>query len=95
MAHVSYNPHKKFGHFLERAIYPISLISPLMTIPQLLQIWVNGSVEGVSLATWAAFTFVSGVWAIYGILHKEKPLAIANTLMFFLNTGIVIGILSH
>ncbi len=95
MAQATYNPHNKFGHYLERLIYPVSMLSPIMTVPQMLEIWVNKKVEGVSLSTWGAYALVSGVWAVYGFVHKEKPLAVANSLMFILDSLIVIGILAH
>lgn len=95
MARVFYDPHKKTGHFLEKLVYPVSLISPIMTVPQAYEIWVKKSVAGVSLATWGAYAVVSFMWLIYGTVHKEKPLAIANFLLFILDCSIVIGILTH
>jgi len=99
VANIFYHPHKKnkpkkrVSHVLDTVIYPLALISPIMTIPQLSEIWTNGSVSGVSLPTWAAYAMVSSVWFIYGVSHKEKPIIASSSALFILQSLIVVGIL--
>lgn len=99
MAHTFYKPHKKHpkgnnaSRLMDTLIYPIALISPLMTIPQLSEVWVNKNIAGVSLSTWGAYAAVSGFWAIYGLYHKENPIIISGALLFILDTVIVLGVI--
>ncbi|MEX2012778.1 MAG: SemiSWEET family transporter [Candidatus Levyibacteriota bacterium] len=97
MSHTFYNPHKKGKttkrHLIDIVIYPLAIISPIMTIPQLLEIWTNGDVSGVSFSTWFAYAMVSGVWFVYGVSHKEKPIMISSSSLFILQSLIVVGVL--
>lgn len=71
----------------------IALIGPLVTLPQLLEIWTKGQGSGVSTITWVGYLCLSVVWLFYGIFRKEKPIIIANSLYFIINLGIVGGLL--
>lgn len=94
MAHTFYRPKKKKERkLLDELIYPIGLISPIMTIPQVIDVWANGGKQGVSLPTWAAYAFVSFFWIIYGLAHREKPIVLINCLLFTLDLFIVCGVL--
>lgn len=98
--HFFYNPHKfhlkeKGAHILDKVILPIAMISPLMTVPQVLQVWVDGKVEGVSVTTWSAYALGTLFWTLYGLAHKEKPIFYANFFLFIFDVVIVLGVLLH
>ncbi|HUD44754.1 MAG TPA: SemiSWEET family transporter [Patescibacteria group bacterium] len=93
MSHVFYTSRKR--HIFDEFIYPVSLIAPIMTIPQLLSIWLQKSTQGISILTWSAYALVSLLWIIYGVIHKEKPIIVSNFLLFILDTSIVIGVLLY
>lgn len=95
MAHVFYKTHAKKKHFIDKVIYLIALIAPLMTIPQMMDVWFGRKVDGVSLATWSAYAGVSALWIIYGLYHKEKPVILTNLLLFLFDTAIVIGVVLY
>lgn len=98
MTHVFYKPPKKARegkHFLDRLIYVIALIAPLMTIPQMLEVLLQHKTQGVSLSTWGAYAGVSGLWVLYGLQHKEKPIILTNLLLFIFDTSIVVGVLLY
>lgn len=87
--------HKKGDLFLknmDRAMYAIALIAPIMTIPQVIEVF-RKHVQGVSLTTWSAYAGVSFLWLIYGYLHKDKPILITNFFLFCLDSAIVVGVL--
>ncbi len=96
-----YKPHKKKikhrqqKHFIDSFIYPLALIAPIMTVPQLLDVWTQGKVKEVSVATWGAYAIVSFMWVIYGLFHREKPIILTNLLLFILDSSIVLGVLFH
>lgn len=71
----------------------IALIGPAVTIPQLLDIWINGKNAGVSTITWTGYLVLSAVWLSYGVSRNEKPIVIGNALYLIINLGIVVGLL--
>ncbi len=74
-------------------MYVIAMISPVMTVPQLLSIWQQHQAQGISLATWSAYCFVSFMWILYGIIHKDKLITFVNILLVALDGAIVVGAL--
>ncbi len=98
--HFFYKPNhhlKEEGeHIIHKIILPIAMLSPIMTIPQVFQVWTaQGKVEGVSITTWAGYGIGTLFWAIYGYAHKDKPLFFANLFLFVMDVLIVVGVLSH
>jgi len=85
--------HKR-GFSMDYLIYGVAILSPIMTMPQLMQIWVDKNVAGVSLLTWSSYTVFAAFWLIYGLVHKEKPIIVSNIFSGTLNIIIVIGIIS-
>jgi len=90
--HRSHKPRKNANHILDSLIYPIAVIAPIMTIPQISEIWAQKSAR-LSLITWISYTIVSMFWLIYGIHHKEKPIIIGNVLAIIADSMVVAGIL--
>jgi len=81
--------------FLDGLIYVVSVIGPLMTLPQIFKIWVLKNAEGVSFISWGTYTISAGIWLWYGIVHKDKPIIIANILWIIIHLMVVIGILVY
>lgn len=101
MPHIFYKHHrrkkhaspKKEKHFIDLLVYPMAVIAPIMTLPQLSEIWIKRHVAGVSVITWLAYGLGAGLWAIYGIVHKEKPIILINIILLVLQLSIVAGVL--
>lgn len=85
---------KGFVGFFDRLMYGIALIAPVMTLPQLYQVWWQKQVEGVSLLTWGGYAGVSGLWFFYGFLQKDKPLMLTQFLLLILDGAIFVGVLT-
>jgi len=90
-----YPPPNKFVRFVDDFIYIVAIIIPLMTIPQVLKIWISRSAENVSLITWSAFLLSAVSWLFYSIIHKDKPLIINSVLWIILELFVIIGILIY
>ena len=85
-------PHKRpFLRFIDRIIYVVALVGPIMTLPQLYNIWIEKSAEGVSVITWAAYIVVTIFWLMYGVAHKEKPIIFVQIAWLITHTAVVIG----
>lgn len=69
------------------------IASPVMTLPQVLTIYVARSSAGVSLPTWASYIGISSIWLFYGVMHKEKAVLLSSSLGILLDVIIVVGIM--
>jgi len=89
-------PHpKKLKRIMDKLIYLIAILTPLMTLPQVYKIWIERNPVGVSALTWSSYLLAACFWLSYGILHKEKPIILVNVLMIILEIIIIIGVLTY
>ncbi len=70
-------------------------MGPIIILPQILKIYGEQEVAGLSLTTWGLHTIFLIPWIAYGILHKEKPIYIPYTIWFFAYLAMSIGILIY
>lgn len=88
---------RHFGKKKDKAVhwlvYIAGIAAPIITIPQLLKVWVDGDATGVSLFTWAAYTIIAAVFAIYGFAHRDKPLIITYVPLTIVDILVVVGLL--
>ena len=89
--YVQKNKNKK----LDKLTTIIGIGMPLVTLPQLYDVLTAPHLEGVSIVTWSFFTLQAGIFAIFSIKHKEKPLVITYIPLFFIELGIVITLLAR
>jgi uncharacterized protein with PQ loop repeat len=80
---------------LERVLRLLSVLTMLMTVPQVLTIWIGGNASGVSLVSWAAYLFAACLWFVYGIQKHDKTIYLACVGWVFLDAAVVIGIIVH
>ncbi len=88
------NPDR-FTRLYDGFMYLIGIATPLSSLPQLYEIWVQHNAAGVSFFSWAFFTIASLFWIIYGVIHHEKPIIVSQVLWFVLEGLIAIGILIY
>ncbi len=93
--HETYPHPDKWINFMDKAVYVVGAIGPLMTLPQLMKIWVEKNATGVSVASWTGFLLYAIFWLIYGIMHREKPIIFAYILWVTLQALVVIGIIIY
>lgn len=84
--------NKNFKLIFDKLVYIIAIVTPLMTIPQALKIFINKNAVDLALVTWLAYLVSAFVWLTYGIFHKEKPIIINSALWIILNSIIIGGI---
>ena len=80
---------------MDHLIYVIVIFGPVMNLPQLLKIWIHKDAGGVSFISWMSFSLFSLIWALYGILHKDKPIIMMNIALMVIQTLIAIGVLLY
>ena len=93
--HEPYPHPKKWVRWLDRILLVIAIIGPMANIPQIMKIYLENNISGLSLLTWTFYIFITIPWLFYGIIHREKPIIIANILWLATNIIIVAGIFIH
>lgn len=80
---------------LERILRLLSVVTMLMTVPQVLTIWVGENVGGISLISWASYLFAACLWFVYGIQKRDKTIYLACIGWILLDAAVVIGVIVH
>ena len=86
-----YPSKNKWKRIIDRFIYVIVVLSPLMNLLQLIEILINKDASGVSVVSWTAFVFISLFWLLYGTVHKDKPIIISSLALAIIQTFISIS----
>jgi len=71
------------------------IVQPLITLPQILTIYVNHSANDVSLLTWLGYLFFGVTFLVYGIVFKLKPIWMGQIIWVLMQFITVIGILIY
>lgn len=80
---------------IDRAMDVVAVISPMLGVPQAVQIFVEHNATGLSLFSWASFAAVAFVFLLYAIQHNIKPLIISEASWLVLYAVIIPGILIY
>ena len=80
---------------LEKILRSFSVITMLMTVPQVLTIWMSKNASGVSLASWVTYLLSACLWLYYGLQKRDKTIYLACIGWILLDLAIVIGVLVH
>ena|SRR6266850_1528811 len=57
---------------LRRILGAMSIFTMLMTVPQVLTIWVGHQAAGVSIVSWSAYLLSAVLWFWYGVQKRDK-----------------------
>src|SRR4026207_1849581 len=55
-----------------RALGAMSIFTMLMTVPQVLTIWVGHQAAGVSVLSWSAYLLSALLWFWYGLQKRDR-----------------------
>jgi uncharacterized protein with PQ loop repeat len=80
---------------LEKVLRALSIATMLMTVPQVLTIWVGRDAGAVSLVAWAAYLFSACLWFVYGLRKKDKTIYLACIGWILLDAAVVIGVIIY
>jgi uncharacterized protein with PQ loop repeat len=80
---------------LEKVLRGLSVFTMLMTVPQVLTIWVGRDAGGVSLASWVSYLLSACLWFVYGIQKHDKTIYLACVGWVLLDAAIVIGVILY
>ena len=80
---------------MEKILRALSVFTLLMTVPQVLTIWVGRDAGGVSLVSWMSYLFSACLWFVYGMQKHDKTIYLACIGWILLDTAVVIGVIVH
>jgi len=81
----------KWKKILDKLMYPVSLIGPIMMLPQILKIFIEKDASSIALSSWLLFLLPASMWVIYGFSHKDKVIIICNGAWFISYLLVIIG----
>ena len=73
----------------------LSIFTLVMTIPQVLTIWIRRQAAGVSLLSWGAYLVSAAVWLWYGIQKRDKNIYLPCVGWILLDAAVIVGALVY
>jgi uncharacterized protein with PQ loop repeat len=80
---------------LEKVLRGLSVFTMLMTVPQVLAVWIGRDAGGVSLVSWLSYFLGACLWFVYGFQKRDKTIYLACIGWIVLDAAIVAGIIVH
>ena len=76
---------------LRRLLGGMSVFTLLMTLPQVLTIWVGREAAGVSVLSWSAYLLSAILWFWFGIMKRDRNIYLPCIGWIGLNGAVVAG----
>ena len=73
----------------------MSVFTLLMTIPQVLTIWVGHQAAGVSVLSWSAYFLSAMLWFWYGLQKKDRNIYLPCVGWLGLDAAVIVGALIY
>lgn len=83
------------GTNLDRVLGFMSIFTMLMTIPQVLTIWVGQQAAGVSVVSWSAYLVSAILWFWYGLRKGDRNIYLPCVGWVGLDAAVIVGALVH
>ena len=92
---VSNSPRPPSASGLEKILRGLSVFTMLMTVPQVLTVWIGRDAGGVSLVSWVSYLVAACLWFVYGFQKRDKTIYLACIGWIVLDAAIVAGVIMH
>ncbi len=76
---------------LRRLLGSMSVFTLLMTVPQVLTIWVGQQAAGVSVLSWSAYLLSALLWFWFGLVKRDKNIYLPCVGWIVLNSAVIAG----
>jgi uncharacterized protein with PQ loop repeat len=76
---------------LRRLLGGMSIFTLLMTVPQVLTIWIGQQAAGVSVLSWSAYLLSAGLWFWFGIQKRDKNIYLPCVGWIALDSAVIAG----
>jgi uncharacterized protein with PQ loop repeat len=81
----------RFDAMLRRLLGGMSLFTMLMTIPQVLAIWVAHQAGGISILSWSAYLGSAVLWFLHGVRKGDKNIYLPCIGWMGLDAAVIVG----
>jgi uncharacterized protein with PQ loop repeat len=88
-------PPSASGAGLRRLLGAMSVFTMLMTIPQVLSIWIGQQAAGVSIFTWSAYLVSAILWLWFGLQKSDKNIYLPCLGWIVLDLAVIIGVIIY
>jgi MtN3 and saliva related transmembrane protein len=78
---------------INKLVLFMAIVEPLMTLPQIYEVWIRRETAGVSLMSWSFFFVAAIIWLLYGLKIKDTPLIVSSALWVLVEAVLIIGLL--
>jgi uncharacterized protein with PQ loop repeat len=95
MAPDAANPAARSETVFSRVLGAMSVFTMLMTIPQVLTIWVGQQAAGVSVLSWSAYLLSAILWFWYGLRKRDKNIYLPCVGWVGLDAAVIVGALVY
>jgi len=80
---------------VKRLLGSLSIFTMVMTVPQVLTIWVSHRAAGISTLSWGAYLVSAVVWLWYGLQKRDKNIYLPCMGWIMLDSAVIIGTLVY
>lgn len=80
---------------LDKVMYVIGILGLVMTLPQVVEIWVYHNAAGVSALSWGSYFIFSIFWLVYALAHRARVLIFTQSLWVLLNAIVAVGAMKY
>lgn len=81
---------KKTTKTIDSMAYVVGVGGNLAVVPQIIKAW-ESEAPGLAILTWLLFIGIGLIWLAYAVIHKQKPLIVAQIAGISANSLVVIG----
>lgn len=80
---------------LRRVLGVMSIATMLLTVPQVLTIWLGHEAAGVSVISWSAYLVSAVLWLWHGLLQRDRNIWLPCVGWIALDVAIIAGALVY
>ena len=80
---------------MHRILGSLSIFTLLMTIPQVLAIWISHQAAGVSALSWSAYLITAVVWLLYGLQTADKNIYLPCVGWILVDSAVLVGVIVY
>lgn len=77
---------------VERAVFGFGFVNPMLSLPQIYNIYVLNHVSGISAITVASALLMSMLWTAYGALGRQTVVWATNAVWVVVNGVTLVGV---
>jgi uncharacterized protein with PQ loop repeat len=80
---------------MNRLLGIMSIVTMLMTIPQVVTIWVGHQAAGVSVLSWGAYLFSAVLWFWHGLQQQDRNIYLPCVGWIALDSAVIVGVMVY